>query len=468
MAASAFAPLRGKKGPRPLLLFPFLGLVSMALSTPPSAPGPAVAKLGCWFVEEAGGGGSVMPSALSQRRAFLLLPRPGTRLQEEAVEPQLPPEVEHGLAFQILDPSGTLWGDREPGASPLWLGEGSADTEDNVSCEINAYLPQEAHVPWAAGLVSEKGCPRALEPGKWFIATVQNPEAGYGVTSILSGEGPLPWKQEAATQRVTTTTAVLSVFTRTPHLQSRLGRDVLIDCGFSGPAAAFSVEWRHQHSGAGRVVLAYDGAARRVSVAEEGARLFLDPGSSNVSLHLQNVRVGHEGTYICTVYMPHLHAQQAMELRVVEPPTVTLRPSPLSVAPSAHAELACEVAGFYPQSVSVTWKRRSLGAPVDVLADTWESGHRQSPDGTFSFTSFTRLAAVRPEDHGASYGCHVAHAGLGDAGLRRAVKLHVAGSSGPSLEDAVGLFLIAFALFGFLQAIFRRVFGETTKTEKLE
>ncbi|KAJ6651931.1 hypothetical protein lerEdw1_015912 [Lerista edwardsae] len=431
-----------------------LVLLGAALrSCSPSEPAPA--RLGCWFVEEVGGGGgggSVMPSALRQRRALLLLPPPGRRMDEARLESALPPEVESRLAFQILDPSGTLWGGREASSAPLWLGADPLDS-DAASCEISAYAPQEAHVPWAAGLVGPEGCPRSLERGRWFITSIQNPDLGYGVSSILNEEEePVsPWKPDAAASGVTTATAVLSVFTRTPRLQSRLGRAVLLDCGFSAPSGPFSVEWRHQHRGAGRVVLAYDGAARRVSVAAEGAELFLDAGSGNASLHLRGVGVRHEGTYICTVYLPHLHAQQALELKVVEPPTVTLRPAPLSVPPGAHAELACEVSDFYPLDVS-----------------TWESGQRQSPDGTYSLTSFARLAAAQPSDHGASYSCHVAHSGLGEAGLRRAVKLHVAGSSGPSLEDAIGCFLLAFVTFGILQALFKHTFGSKTKTEKLE
>ncbi|XP_044286970.1 tapasin [Varanus komodoensis] len=459
MAPSAFNPPVGTKGT--LLLFLF-GLASAA---------PRLARLNCWFVEEAGGGGSVMPSALRQRPALLLLPPPGRRLEERDLEPELPPEVESGLAFQILDASGVLWGGRDPSAEPLWP-EAEATSTGVRTCEINAYLPQEAHVAWAAGLVGQRGCPRTLEAGQWFIATLQSPMAGYGVSSIMNQGRPLVGKQTLENSPITTVTAVLSVFSWTPRLQARVGQDVLLDCGFSGPEAAFSVEWRHQYSGAGHVVLAYDGAARRITVAEEGAQLFLQPGgggsSSNVSLHLQNVRPGQEGTYICTVYLPYLHAQQAMELQVVEPPKVTFRPTPLTLAPSAPAELACEVSGYYPQSASVTWMRRDPHGSSDVIADSWETGHRQSPDGTYSFTSFARLPPIRPEDHGASYSCHVAHAGLGDVGLRKAAKLRVAGQSGPSLEDAIGLFLLAFLLFGVLQLLFRHAAGETTKTEKLE
>lgn len=67
-------------------------------------------------MEEAGGGrggaGSVMPSDLSQRRALLFLPPPGQRLPDAALEPELPAEVEAGLAFQLLGKAGGSEGER--------------------------------------------------------------------------------------------------------------------------------------------------------------------------------------------------------------------------------------------------------------------------------------------------------------------------------------------------------------------
>uniref|UniRef100_A0A670KIB7 Ig-like domain-containing protein n=1 Tax=Podarcis muralis TaxID=64176 RepID=A0A670KIB7_PODMU len=260
-----------------------------------------------------------------------------------------------------------------------------------------------------------KGSSRARDRGP-----VSAPQAGLpGRVSAGEGEGgrlePLGGE------------AVLSVFTRTPRLESRLGRPAVLHCGFSAPASAFSVEWRHQFRGAGKVVLAFDGASRGVSVAEEGAELLLDAEGGGASLRLRSVAVRHEGTYICTVYLPHLHAQQALEFKVVEPPQVTLRPSTLSVPPGARPQLACEVSGFFPLGASVSWKRRGSGAPQDAFLDIGDSGHRQAPDGTFSFTSFARLLPVPTEDHGVSYVCHVGHAGLGEAGVKKAVVLHVAG-----------------------------------------
>ncbi|XP_013925049.1 PREDICTED: WD repeat-containing protein 46 [Thamnophis sirtalis] len=147
-----------------------------------------------------------MPSDLSQRRALLVLPPPGQRLSEAALEPELPAEVEPGLAFQLLDPAGTLWSGKEAGAHPRWAASAlPGPGEPEVACEINPYHPREAHVPWAVGLVGQKGCPRSLE-GRWVIATVQNPQVDFGVSSILHQEGPLPGKPEAS--RVTMATGM--------------------------------------------------------------------------------------------------------------------------------------------------------------------------------------------------------------------------------------------------------------------
>ncbi|XP_026549784.1 tapasin, partial [Notechis scutatus] len=205
-AASSSSFARGERSPllSPLLLL-LLGasLAAAAAASPP-------AKLGCWFVEEAGGGGGgVMPSDLTQRRALLVLPPPGQRLPEAALERDLPAEVEPGLAFQLLDPSGSLWSGREPDARPRWGRSSARPGEGAPACEMNPYRPREAHVPWAAGLAAGPeggggGCPRSLD-GRWVIASIQSPEAAFGVSSILHQEGPLPGKQPEV-PRVTTAT----------------------------------------------------------------------------------------------------------------------------------------------------------------------------------------------------------------------------------------------------------------------
>nr|XP_028571943.1 tapasin-like [Podarcis muralis] len=259
--------------------------------------------------------------------------------------------------------------------------------------------------------------------------------------------------------------AVLSVFTRTPRRSPASG--ARRSCTAASRRRPRPSRWSGAISSGGPGRWCWPSTEPRgVSVAEEGAELLLDAEGGGASLRLRSVAVRHEGTYICTVYLPHLHAQQALEFKVVEPPQVTLRPTTLSVPPGARPQLACEVSGFFPLGASVSWKRRGSGAPQDAFLDIGDSGHRQAPDGTFSFTSFARLLPVPTEDHGVSYVCHVGHAGLGEAGVKKAVVLHVAGSLGPSLEDAIGLFLVAIVLLGVLRSFFRWASEEKPKSEK--
>ncbi|XP_074872376.1 tapasin [Carettochelys insculpta] len=440
---------------------PALALLLPGLAVCLAAAGHS--QLSCWFVEEAGRGVGVMPSSVTQRQALLLLR--ATRVGHPEMEHKVPHDLEPGMVFDITDPAGALH------RIPL-PAEGGPKKGELPSCEINAYVPQEAHVPWAAGLTPEHRSPLGLG-GPWFISSIQAPAQGYGTSTVLKAD------KEAVSQQpaVTMATAVLSVFSHTPHLSSRLGRDVLLDCGFTAPPGPFSVEWRYQYRGAGRVVLAYDGTSGRAHVAEEGAQLFLEQGragaDTNVSLRLHQVGVQHEGTYICTIYLPHLHAQQALELRVMEPPVVMLHPDPLLVSPGSPAELACEISGYFPLDAAVSWLRRGPDGARDALleyvTETWESGHRRGPDGTYSLSSFARLAPVQPGDHGAAYSCHVTHVALATP-VRKSVQLHVAGATGPSLEDAIGMFLAAFLLYGLFRLLGNKVCpsGANEKTKKAE
>lgn len=119
---------------------------------------------------------------------------------------------------------------------------------------------------------------------------------------------------------------ILSVTSRTVSVQSRLGEPVLLDCGFwvdtSSPlyGSGFAVEWRYQFKGSGRLVLGYDGKTDRLAdIQEEGATLDFKGlhEKGNASLILQDAKVQHSGTYICTVYLPYLLAQVALELEIV-------------------------------------------------------------------------------------------------------------------------------------------------------
>lgn len=119
---------------------------------------------------------------------------------------------------------------------------------------------------------------------------------------------------------------ILSVTSKTPLAQSKLGEPVTLDCGFwvdpSSPLSrsGFAVEWRYQFRGEGRLVLAYNGKTDRLAdIQEEGATLDFDAvhERGDASLTLQKAEVRHSGMYICTVYLPYLVAQVTMELEVI-------------------------------------------------------------------------------------------------------------------------------------------------------
>lgn len=71
--------------------------------------------------------------------------------------------------------------------------------------------------------------------------------------------------------------------------------------------------------------------------------------------------------------------------------------------------LICNIAGYYPVDVTVTWTREELGgAPVPV-SDASFSSLRQSPEGTYSISS---SLTAEPGSAGATYTCQVAHISL--------------------------------------------------------
>lgn len=90
--------------------------------------------------------------------------------------------------------------------------------------------------------------------------------------------------------------------------------------------------------------------------------------------------------------------------------------------------LICNIAGYYPLDVTVTWTREELGgAPVPV-SDASFSSLRQSPAGTYSISS---SLTVEPGSAGATYTCQVTHVSL-DEPLRVSIWASPPGTGVPS------------------------------------
>ncbi|XP_041081992.1 tapasin-like isoform X2 [Polyodon spathula] len=388
--------------------------------------------LDCWYVEEKPGS---FASAVKQEKSLLYI---RTTADQTGPEQNHPSDIDPKRVYYVSDPAGPLC------SSSLVSVEGAME---KPQCEINPFTPQPAQVVWSLSLTSGGVSPVRLG-ADWLSSSITAHNVDIVVSSIL--------RVPTATRQAT---AVLSVFSHTPVLRSRLGQSARLDCGFSvlpgwqDPGSEFAVEWRYQYRGEGRLVYAYNGQTDRLeerSAQQKEADMDIEAlhQTRNASLVLHSVSVHHRGTYICTVYLPYILAQVAMELEVIEPPRLSLFPSPLWSHPGHLVELSCEISGFYPLDVGVQWLWRPAGgARVRYLPEAQLSGHTQNPDGTYSQTSFLRVTPESGDHHG-QYSCIVTHLG---ASYRKTATLHIAGASGPSIEDAISLFVVAFLLYGLLK-----------------
>ncbi|KAM6993445.1 LOW QUALITY PROTEIN: tapasin [Passerculus sandwichensis] len=273
-----------------------------------------------------------------------------------------------------------------------------------------------------------------------------------------------------------------------PDAAGLLGTPQTLHCSFTPPAPGvpFALEWLRHRDGATRRLLAFDSAANRVTEAAPGVLLLLGghgdaagtqpPGGAvQVSLQLPPLSVSDDGSFVCSVATPLGQLQQVLRVNVIAPPQVSLLPSVLS--PGVPARLRCDAVGFFPLDVGIRWERQARGdprprpvtpegattathgdsasspgdgasSPGDSGAGlSWSSGHRRAANGTFSRSAGLSVAAGTAGD---SYSCLVTHAAW-DAPLR--VTVHVAGDTGPSVEDMAGMALVAFVIGGLCQRL---------------
>ncbi|XP_064332447.1 tapasin [Camelus dromedarius] len=421
--------------------------VALGLGTAVSA-GPAVIE--CWLVEDAGRG------QLTKKPAALLL-----RQGAESLLPR--PDLDPELYLKVHDPAGALLAAfrRYPRDAPA------------PRCELSRYVPFPASANWVSVLTPEQSCPRALD-GTWLMVSISSPV--LSLSSLLRRESE-PQLEPAL---ITMATAVLTVLTHTPTPRIRLGEDALLDLSFAympptpkattclapGPPP-FGLEWRRQHQGKGHLLLAATpGLNAQMPAAQEGAVAFaawddeepLGPWTGNGTFWLPAVRPFQEGTYLAIVHLPYLQGQITLELAVQKPPTVSLTPAPLVWAAPGEAppELLCLVSHFYPSdSLKVEWELRGgpEGSFQKAEGQRWLSALRHHSDGSVSLSAHLQPPPVTTRQHGARYACRVHHPSLPALGRSAEVTLQVAGLSGPSLEDGVGLFLSAFLILGLVKAL---------------
>uniref|UniRef100_A0A3Q3FJY2 Ig-like domain-containing protein n=1 Tax=Labrus bergylta TaxID=56723 RepID=A0A3Q3FJY2_9LABR len=317
--------------------------------------------LECWFVHEKGRGG--LTSGGNQEKTLLYI---STDEHGHPAESQrAPSDANPDRVFFI---TGELY----------YLSDSSSlrpcrHSLPKPQCEINPFLPHPSDLKWVAALTESTLSPLYLQ-ADWFTTSHQDSKQQRTISSIMRAP---PGAKEH--------NVILSVTSTTIDVQARLGEPVQLDCSYwvdpSSPlsGSGFAVEWRYQFRGDGRLVLAYDGKMDRVAdIQEEGATLDFEGlhEKGNASLILQEAEVRHSGMYICTVYLPYLVAQVAVELEIVEPPTLSIYPSPLPLTvPGQTLIVQCEA-----------WEFKGTDGKSRPLGSGSVTGHRQAWDGTFSQT----------------------------------------------------------------------------------
>ncbi|XP_032435757.1 TAP binding protein (tapasin), tandem duplicate 1 [Xiphophorus hellerii] len=392
----------------------------------------------CWFVQEKPGRGGGLTGATTQEKSLLHI---RTDKQSEAAGSQSDAtDIDPSRVYAITDPSANLC------HASLNPPRGSIQ---KPQCEINPFLPQPSSLKWVASLTESALSPVYLQ-ADWFSASFQGLDQQLGVSTI--SRAPTGTKEHHV---------ILSITSRTMSAKSRLGEPVTLDCNFwvdpSTPlsASGFAVEWRYQTRGDGRLVLAYDGKLDRLADTHETGA-FLDFEAlherGNASLVLEEAKVRHSGTYICTIYLPYLLAQVAMELEIIEPPSLSIHPSPLPLAvPGQTLNLQCEASGFAPLPLEMSWEFKGADGKSRSLGSGRMSGHRQAWDGTYSQSSRLELDTSKLDlGRGGEVTCVAAHAG----GTRRAsMTLNVIGFSSPSIEDSMAMVGVALVLYGLIKFV---------------
>lgn len=361
--------------------------------------------LSCELVEEGSGHGTMF-----SRTPVTLVLRDITVGPDESLElltPFFPPKIPNP-DFIIFDAKASS--PEIPNAEALL----HADCNDQeVTCEISLYSTEtlressgSAHFMVSItveGVVSSM----SLILETLAVEKDQNTLIQSKLSLPLSPSGTLLTK------------VVFVVFSNEKSVSTPLSEETLLHCGFKyqdvPQTQEVSVEWRLQHRGTGHKVL--DMKTRMDDVEGTAEMHSVRRGSSidvaqvvsegNASLTLNKLKVTDEGTYICTVTLGHFHSQQAIQLHVYKPPSVSLSKEKL-VLKSAQT-LSCHCNKYYPLDCQMEWFSLSPSdaEPQPFVDRGALSSHRQHGDGTFSLSSHVTVPpTISP---GTKITCRVRH-----------------------------------------------------------
>lgn len=379
------------------------------------ADGAVDVVLSCSLVEEGAGLGGMGGGALFTRTPATLVLRDVAVAPDESLDtltPFVPPSIPDPDAILL---EAKVSSPEIPNADVLL----HADCNDQeVMCELSRYSPrgsQESSDP-AYFMVSLN-----VDGAEFSTSLIlQTLTVNKDQSTLIQSKLGLPLSQSGTLL----TEVIFLVFSNVKSLSAPLSGDVLLSCGFKQQdipiAQEVGIEWRLQHRGKGRKVFEMktklDDADQSTVVHEERRGSSMDlaqvVGEGNVSMTLTKLKVLDVGTYICTVSIGSFHAQQVIQLHIIQPPNVSLSQEKLVLNANSPQSLSCHCNKYYPLDVQMEWTSLS---PSDtkptVLSDQSSlSSHRQHGDGTYSLSS--RVTVPSTVSPGTKITCSVTHSAL--------------------------------------------------------
>ncbi|XP_035528547.1 tapasin-related protein [Morone saxatilis] len=410
------------------------------------ANGVADVVLSCALVEEGVGMGGMGGGALFTRTPATLVLRDVAVPPDESLEtltPFVPPSIPDPDAILL---EAKVSSPEIPNVDVLLHADCN---EQEVMCEISRYSPQ--------------GSQESSDPAYFMVSlNVEGVEFSTSLilqtlmvekdqSTLIQNKLGLPLSQSGTLL----TEVIFVVFSHKKSVSAPLRGDVLLNCGFKQQeiplAQEVGIEWRLQHRGKGQKVLdmktRVDDAEGNTVVRAERRGSSIDVtkvvGEGDASVTLSKLKVLDEGTYICTVSIGLFHAQQVIQLHVIQPPQVSLSEEKLVLNTKSRQTLSCHCAKYYPLDAQMEWSSLS---PTDTEATVFPdqgslSSHRQHGDGTYSLSShLTVPSSISP---GTKITCRVSHPAL-EAPL--SVSLVVESSPTDSYWWVLG-FLVVTVLF---------------------
>ncbi|KYO22280.1 tapasin-related protein isoform X1 [Alligator mississippiensis] len=317
---------------------------------------------------------------------------------------------------------------------------------EEVTCEISLYSRHQT---------DEGTC-----QSSWFMGTLKL-SSGISIALVLRGPCRSDGKEEermivlhpklkvpVSNEGTVLTTVEFQSSSLTPTLRTRLGSSVTLNCRFAlAPGSPLALlEWRLQHQGSGRSVFRYQTGSEpqeEQPTAHVDMVQLLETGDA--SLSLRGVGMKDEGTYICLVSSPKHQTQHIIQLQLAEPPRVRLFPDLVSREGDGTTTLTCEISGYYPLDVSVSWTRESPEDEDKVpipSSSIYFSSHRQGQVGTYSISSYL-LINLATELAPVTFSCHVSHLALEEPVV---VSAHLRAPDQKTSKVVVGV-IISTALF---------------------